>query len=203
MVSKILLKSFIILLIASYTPKTQAQAQNQVHEVDLLGLQSIQFSTINDEIYFYDGLINLKNNEILEGSISLNHIKDGKYSVILRTKDSCTYISNEDIEDVVLLEKNKHNVSQTRFVLLENHQKLLRELYFKDSENAIYDAMEKPFDGSVMNDVYVKENGSLIRLFDFWTSGPKKALINYINKRDNKKYKRRDFKSLEQLFATL
>ena len=63
--------------------------------------------------------------------------------------------------------------------------------------------MEKPFDGKTMSNIYVLENDKLVYIFNFWHSGPKADLLNYFEDRDKKKYKRRDFKNLEKLFAQL
>ena len=51
--------------------------------------------------------------------------------------------------------------------------------------------------------VFIKENNILTDTFNFWSSGEKKDIINYINERDETKYKRGDFKSLDELFSKL
>ncbi|MDG5491753.1 hypothetical protein [Psychroserpens sp. SPM9] len=179
------------------------QAQN--HEIELLGLQTILNNTNDANDYqFFDGEIHLKTEEVLKGDISVNRINEHqKYAAIIRIENECFYIANTKIKEVYLYERIDKRDTKTKFVTINGHHKLFREVYKKDTETIVYDLMDKPFDGKILNDVHIMENGNLLSIFNFWTSGPKKDLINYLNKRDNKNYKRRDFKSLEQLFATL
>lgn len=197
MTSKRLFSSVILCVVLFAT----SYAQNE--DLDLLN-QQLFFMSINDDIYFYDGQINLNNNDVIYGRMSVNHKRDSKQSVILITQDCWEYIPNDEIHSVVLFGlNNTDDHSETKFVSIENQEKLFRELYVKDSENAIYDLLAKPFDESVMSDIYVMEDNTLIRTYNFWHSGPKADLINYFKDRDNKNYKRRDFKSLDMLFAKL
>lgn len=177
-----------------------SNAQNE--DLYLLN-QQLFLMSINDDVYFFDGQINLKNNEVINGLVSINHIKDDKQSVILRANDCWDYIPNEEINSVILFSIENNDYIETKFVSIENQEKLFRELYVKDSENAIYDLHEKPFDDRVIVDIYVLEDNKLIRTYNFWHSGPKADLINYFKDRDNKDYRRRDFKSLDDLFAKL
>ncbi|WP_298903895.1 hypothetical protein [uncultured Psychroserpens sp.] len=200
MASKILIKSIFLLCITLSFTNLQAQQ----HEVELLGLETIQFSTINnDDVYYYTGQIRLKDQQTFNGLISINHKRYKDYTTILKTKDKCVYIPNENIDTVILYKDDNRDYTETTFVSIKGHDKLFREIYKKDNSTIVYDLLKKPFDGKIMNDIYIKENGKLVSIFNFWSSGPKKDLINYINKRDTKTYKRRDFKSLKDLFAKL
>ena len=198
MISKFLQKSAFVIscLLVSFSVKAQSD------DVFLLNQILVQ-TEINDKNYFYFGNINLTNNEVLTGNISLNNYRNGQYTAILKTEDSCQYIPNTEIETVELFNNDDNFNQSTRFITLQNKQKLYRELHVKDSKNAIYDSMEKPFDGKVMSGIYVLENNSLHSIYNFWHSGPKADLLNYFEDRDHKKYKRRDYKNLERLFAQL
>ena len=201
MAFKTLLKSILILSITFGLSKAFAQQQ---HEVDLLGLETVLLSSINNnDIHYYDGQVNLKNNQTVKGLISINQRRYKSYVTILKTEKDCIYIPNNSIDNVVLYEDNSRDYKQTSFVSIKGHDKLLREVYKKDDKTIVYDMLKKPFDGKTMNDIYIKENDKLVSIFNFWSSGSKKDLINYINKRDDKTYRRRDFKSLKDLFAKL
>ncbi len=164
--------------------------------------QQLIFGTYTaDDNSFYDGEIHLKNSEILKGSISLNLKNHGQYATLLIGKDEHTYIPNDEINYVLVSDNDQS--SKTKFVSIQGQSKLFRELYRKNDQTIVYDLLEKPFDGRIMNDIHIKAQGKLVSIFDFWTSGPKKDLINYINKRDGMNYRRRDFKSLDDLFAKL
>ena len=197
MISKIIQKSCIALFLISTVTIANAQ------DVDL-ALVNLQIALDNqNNVDFYDGQVQLKNNETYQGRISLNHFNGDQYAVLLRTNDGCTHISNEEINSVTLFGNDRYKTTETQFVSLEGHDKLFRILYKKDDGIAVYDSIEKPFDNSIMNDVYILEDNELVSIFNFWSSGPKKDIINYLNERDNSNYKRRDFKSLDDLFAKL
>ncbi|MGB3607833.1 MAG: hypothetical protein WA775_11410 [Psychroserpens sp.] len=198
MVSKLYAASFAILLLFSMG-SLQAQSDEEIV------LNQLVFNSIieGNSPSFYFGNINLKNNQVLKGDISLNKRQNNEYAAILRNEDGLEYILNSEIESITLIENTYDTGLSTRFVPLKNQEKLFRQLYLKDSENAIYDLLEKPFDGRVMNDVYVLNNNELISIYNFWHSGPKADLLHYFEDRDKKAYKRRDFKTLDTLFAQL
>lgn len=198
MTSKFLLKSILAILFLTASPIVKGQSDD-----DFILQQTLLNIQLNDTNYFYDGIIYLKNNEVLTGNIGLNRQRDGQYAALLITDDGCQYIPNTEIEIVELFANDDNDYESTVFIPLKDKEKLYRELYVKDAENAIYDSMKKPFDGKIMSGVYVLENNSLLSIYNFWHSGPKADLLNYFEDRDQKKYKRRDFKNLETLFAQL
>lgn len=197
MTSKINLSFFVLLGFLAFNTKALAQDEN----LDLFNQQLFFYSNLDYD--FYDGEITMKNNEIINGILSLNHIDNEQYAVILSTDDGCIYIPNEDVSSVTLFEIDKGKTTATKFVAIEGYDKLFRELYIKNENYAIYDLLEVPYDSKIINDVYIKENNTLVSIDNFWTSGPKKDLINYINERDNTDFKRKDFKSLNTLYAKL
>ena len=199
MISKSLFKQLALIIILSISFTSQAQ------EVDLnyINLQTIIFNNLNDETSFYEGEVNLKNNTSLTGLISINHKRNGKYITIIKNNDECHYISNQEIYNVSLLNKDNKSETQTSFLQINEDGKLYRLVYQNNDGTSVYDTSTKPFNNLLIGEVIVKENNELYFIFDFWTSGPKKDLINYINERDGKAYKRRHFKSLDTLFACL
>ncbi|MBV7270462.1 hypothetical protein [Winogradskyella luteola] len=197
MMYKIFRKSIVLTLFISVLTVINAQEL----DINLVNLNTV-IENSND-YSFYNGEIHLKTNETLKGRISLNHINDDQYAVLLKTDKGHIYVSNKDVNSVILFDENKGKILETKFVSFDGHDKLFRELYIKDDETAIYDSMEKPFDNKIMSGVYVLEDDELKYIYNFWSSGPKKDIINYINERDDSNYKRRDFKSLNDLFAIL
>ncbi|WP_299335537.1 hypothetical protein [uncultured Psychroserpens sp.] len=202
MITKTLHKTCILLVILSFSNLVEAQnTEQQILQTNLLTLQFLEAN--NNDSKFYDGEIYLKNQDTLRGSISLNHAKAKTYAAILSTDDGYEYISNQEIESVVLYGEYRDQALSSRFVPLKDHELLYREVYKKDEHTAIYDGSTNPFRGILVGRVLVKDHNTIEDIFNFWASGPKKDLINYINKRDNKNYKRRDFKTIEDLFAKL
>jgi len=172
----------------------------QEEQIDLINLQ-LQNS---NETYFYDGTINLKDNSTIEGRISLNNKRYGEYFTIVKTKDSCIFVPNTNVNSVVLYETNKNTTVETKFEALNDDDKLYRQIFHNDKKNVtIYDSSKKPYRNQLGYGVFVKENELLTYTHNFWSSGPKKDLINYLNKRDKTKYRRRDFKSLDALFEKI
>lgn len=190
-------------LIISFSMIISLSLNAQKNDDDLVNLQTVLFLTQNNpKTYFFDGKINLNNNDSLIGQISVNHKKNGEYSTIFRHNDSCTFVPNKTIKAVTLFEQDRK--SETKFRFINDSNKLYREIFYNEKKNiSVYDTSDKPFNDKLIAEVFVKENDTIINTFDFWTSGPKKDLINYLRKRDGIKYKRRDFDSLQDLFETL
>lgn len=170
---------------------------------------AIEYFTLFHPIYqsnevdynpFYKGVIHKKDGSVLNGKISLNYNENTENSTIIKQNDDWEYILNADIDYVVLYNNEQ---SETLFYAIRDKDILYREIFKKDDKTVVYDSSNKPFEHTLIAPVFVKENEVLVNTFDFWTSGPKKDLVNYINERDGKKYKNRDFKSLEDLFEKL
>ena len=187
---------FVILFFCLFSFSLVAQQA----QLDMLNLVNTQLQNAND-ISFYNGKVNLKDNNSIDGRVSINNKRFGEYFTIVRTKDSCVYIPNAKINSVVLNENHKGTTIETKFELLNDGDKLYRQIYHNNTKNVtVYDSSEKPFRNRLGYGVFVKEKDLLTYTYNFWSSGPKKDLINYINKRDKTKFKRRDFKSLQELF---
>ena len=169
--------------------------------LEMLNIVNMQLQNA-DELHFFKGKIELKNNTTITGNIGINAKRYGKYYTVVRTKDSCNYILNEEINAVYLYETQKGVATETKFEALEEGNKLYRRIFHNEKRNVtVYDTSVVPFRNRLAYGVFVKDKGVLTYTHNFWTSGPKKDLINYINKRDKTKYKRRDFKTLQDLFA--
>jgi hypothetical protein len=205
MISKTIVHSFIILLIATGVPKSQAQEQNREHEVVRLGLESITpNSNYSKTLHFFEGRIKLKDSTYFFGEICLNQLdKNQKYAAILRIDECAFYIPNATIKNIVLQQVLDKKNMKTKFISIDKEDKLFREVYKKDPNTIVYDLKESPFDGKTLNDVHIMDNGNLLEIYKLTPSGPKKDIINYLNKRDNKTYNRGDFKTLKDVFASL
>ena len=178
-------------------------SRSQEADLDYINLQTIFLNDLNNEASFFEGQIHLKDNTTLNGLVSLNRSHYGEYVTVIRNDDGCRNIPNQNIDHVLLFDNNAESNSKTTFLQINEDGKLYRLVYQNEKGTSVYDTSNRPFDELLIGEVVVQENDALNYIFDFWTSGPKKDLINYINKRDGKTYKRRDFKSLSTLFACL
>jgi hypothetical protein len=194
-----LLKTGIILLVFIILPPSMS-AQNQNSEIHNL-TNLLLINSIDDDLYFFDGTISLNNQEILNGEISINHKNEGEYSVIIKTENIRKHIPNKDIDYVKMRRENDTNM--TKFVVINDDGKLYREVFTNENNTSLYDTSHKPFDGILIGEVLINDDGNIISTYNFWASGPKKGLINYINKRDGLNYKRSDFKTIQDLFQVL
>jgi hypothetical protein len=155
-------------------------------------------NNLNTNRPFYDGKIILNNSTILEGKISVNQSFKSKMITIFNSADNYEPIDNKLIKEVVLLStENK----VTKFFNLNNDERLYRLVHQKDTLVSVYDSSNKLQDNSLIGRILIIENNTLTDTWNFWSSGPKKDLINYLNDRDDTTFKRRDFKCLDELFA--
>lgn len=161
------------------------------------------FTTVfmnDDDDPFFEGNIELKNGDVLYGKVSINKSIYGNYMAIYNSDSETRYIPNHTIAQVFL--KNKRGEA-TKFIAINDDGKLYRSVFSNTSNTTIYDTSKKPFDNRLVGEVIIESNGVYESIFNFWSSGPKQDLINYLKKRDGIAYKRRDFKSIQQLFAAL
>jgi|GEM_PF-3574418 len=151
-----------------------------------------------EEEQYYPGKIILKSKDTLIGMVSLNYRIKENFSALFDDGIQAIKIPNESIGKIVLADK--HN-SLTEFESIDNSKLLYRVLY--SGKMKIYDSSSRPQNGSLVSGVFIKEDDRVQNLFNFWSSGPKQDLIDYINKRDNEHFKRRDFKTTDEIFAYL
>ena len=150
-----------------------------------------------DEAY-YPGKIILKSNDTLVGKISLNYRIKENFSALFNDGIKEVKIPNDSIAKIILSYKNNE---LTEFESLDNSKQLYRVLY--SGKVKIYDSSSRPQAGNLVSGVFIKENDQVYGLFNFWSSGPKQDMIDYINKRDGENFKRRDFKTNDAIFAYL
>jgi hypothetical protein len=162
------------------------------------------FFNNSNQTYFHDGTVTLNNTTTINGRFSLNYYKDDTYSVIHIEDGERHYISTDSITSVTLFRKEKNDIiDKTLFVKAKDDSKLYRMISDETYPVKLFDSATKPFSGLLIGDVFVQENDSITHTYNFWSSGPKQDVINYINKRDNTNYKRRDFKTINDLVVQL
>lgn len=200
---------FIDFVIKTLKDKVMKAIFSKPHYLVLLFLLGSSFSysqtvfdfygnyVIQPEEEYYSGKIILKSQDTLVGAVSLNYRIKEDFATLFNNGMQELQIPNENIEKIVLIKDN----SFTEFERIENSKLLYRVVY--SGKAKIYDSSSKPLNGSLVSGVFVKENDQVHNLFDFWSSGPKQDLIAYINKRDNENFKRKDFKSTNEIFAYL
>lgn len=153
-----------------------------------------------ETLYFYDGTVTLNNNEVLTGAISLNLKTNKTYFTVIDDGTSIRYIPNTEIAQIALINKNNTALgTESVFEKLGDGSRLYRRI--AKGSVAVYDSSSRPFEGNMVSGVFIKDDNKVHSIFNFWTSGAKQDLLNYINKRDNTKYKRSDFKSVTDLIA--
>lgn len=179
--------------------------------LSILFFTQLSFSQIiNDEIgaiiffseedIFYDGQLILSNNDTISGSISLNHFKKDGYVTKFEDDKGLRPIFNKDISQVILTHTDKNgNTTQTLFLKLDDSLKFYRVL--KEGSVTVFDSSVRPYNGNLVASVLIKSDEEIIDTFNFWTSGPKQDLINYLNEREGTSYKRRDFKSVDEIIS--
>lgn len=179
--------------------------------LSILFFTQLSFSQIiNDEIgaiiffseedIFYDGQLILSNNDTISGSISLNHFKKDGYVTKFEDDKGLRPIFNKDISQVILTHTDKNgNTTQTLFLKLDDSLKFYRVL--KEGSVTVFDSSVRPYNGNLVASVLIKSDEEIIDTFNFWSSGPKQDLINYLNEREGTSCKRRDFKSVDEIIS--
>ncbi|WP_178985112.1 hypothetical protein [Winogradskyella helgolandensis] len=152
---------------------------------------------------FYEGKIILKDSTVYIGKINVNQPFENKMITILNIDNNYTPIDNALIKEVHLEHTENKNLTETKFINLNSDERLYRLIYQNESLVTVYDSSNKLLDDLLVGRIIIKENNTLIDTWNFWSSGPKKDLINYINERDFTNFKQRNFKSLNDLFAKL
>ncbi len=159
--------------------------------------------TLNMNQPFYEGKIILKDSTVYIGKINVNQPFENKMITILNIDNNYTPIDNALIKEVHLEHTENKNLTETKFINLNSDERLYRLIYQNESLVTVYDSSNKLLDDLLVGRIIIKENNTLIDTWNFWSSGPKKDLINYINERDFTNFKQRNFKSLNDLFAKL
>lgn len=197
--------AFLFLLFLSFSTPTIGQNKSNSNAETLEALNLILlFNHLSNDFNNrtnkpYLGEMRLKNGDLIEGYLSLNNPVGDNYVVINFTENDSKIYPVDTIDEVKLY-KTDNTTADTVFKTIQNEKALLREVYNNNNDVAIYDTAISPFNNELSGSVYIKENDDLINTWFFWTSGPKHDLLRYIRNKDGIRYKRKDFKSLDDLF---
>lgn len=151
---------------------------------------------IHETITFYEGKVTMNDNTEINGLVSINHRRNKKFVTIVKSDGRTTYIPNHEIVAVTMISKINNTTLENTFEKIEMNGKLYRIVGI--GKRKIYDESTKP-STNLVGELFVKEQLNTHSLYNFWSSGPKQDLINYINKRDNKLFTKKDFKTKEEL----
>lgn len=160
-------------------------------------------ANLNTNVPFYEGKITLKDRTVLTGEISVNQQFQNTLITLFKSDDQYEAIANATIKDVSIFNSDTILTDVTKFVNINDDDRLYRLVYDNADETRVYDSSSKLTDTDLVGRIFIIKHNTLIDTWNFWSSGPKKDLINYLNDRDDTTYKRRDFESLTDLFAKL
>ncbi len=147
---------------------------------------------------FYQGEVILNNKTVVKGLVSINHRQKQQLVTIVKSTDNISYIPNSEIELVTISKSNNNNRTENSFEKIDTSGKLYRIV--GNGKRKIYDESSKPTT-NLVGEVFIKDGLNIISLYNFWSSGPKQDLVNYINKRDNKDFTKRDFNTIDELIS--
>ena len=159
--------------------------------------------TLNINSPFFEGQLILKDETVYNGKISINQPYQNKLITILNLDNNYVPIDNDLIKDVIFRRTENENETETKFTNLNSDDRLYRLIFQNESLVRVYDSSNELLDNSLAGRIIIEENNIITDTWNFWSSSPKKDVINYLNNRDNTNYKRRDFESLNDLFAKL
>ncbi|WP_028281906.1 hypothetical protein [Olleya marilimosa] len=192
-----------VLLLFMITANGQTKHKSNSSVIALETLNLITFlSTLNDYPNdFYQGEMTLNDGSIIIGYFSLNNSIADNYVVLHDDGETYNYYCKDEINDVMLY--NPNSDANTMFNFIKDDGKLYRKVFDNNIDVIVYDTANYPFDNKLVNEVIIDVNNQLIETWNFWTSGPKHDLIKYLRERDDVRYKRSDFKTLNDIFRRL
>jgi len=192
-----------VLLLFMITANGQTKHKSNSSVIALETLNLITFlSTLNDYPNdFYQGEMTLNDGSIIIGYFSLNNSIADNYVVLHDNGETYNYYCKDEINDVMLY--NPNSDANTMFNFIKDDGKLYRKVFDNNMDVIVYDTANYPFDNKLVNEVIIDVNNQLIETWNFWTSGPKHDLIKYLRERDDVRYKRSDFKTLDDIFRRL
>ncbi|WP_339873676.1 hypothetical protein [Olleya marilimosa] len=194
--------AFVLLLfMITANGQTKHKSNSSVIALETLNLITF-FSTLNDYPNdFYQGEMTLNDGSIIIGYFSLNNSIADNYVVLHDDGETYNYYCKDEINDVMLY--NPNSDANTMFNFIKDDGKLYRKVFDNNIDVIVYDTANYPFDNKLVNEVIIDVNNQLIETWNFWTSGPKHDLIKYLRERDDVRYKRSDFKTLDDIFRRL
>jgi len=203
MKSKTLTQLVAAFLLFFVTTSAIAQKDSNAIALETLNLINLLASIDDGPNEAYEGEMTLKNGEIITGMFSLNNPDGDDYVVIHYTPNDCdSYYYTDIIDNVVFYDTDQTN-SETIFKSENNSNYLLREVYNNGDDIIVYDSAISPLNNKLCGNVYIKKEEQLIDTWHFWSSGPKHDLIRYVRNKDGIRYKRKEFKSLDDLFEKI
>lgn len=201
MKSKITTLNFSVLFLLVFA--LPIQAQDNSNGLDLITMNLVGILDDNSgPNTFYEGEMTLKTGETITGYFSLNNPQKKDYVVLFENEDASKqqYYCSDEFKEVKLY---NDEATFTKFDFIKEDGKLYRQVYNNENNVIVYDTATSPFEGKLLAEVIINLNDDLINTWSFWSSGPKHDLIRYIRKRDGVRYKRSEFKSLEDIFERL
>ena len=191
----------LLLFMITANGQTRHKSNSSLLALETLNLITF-FNTLNTYPNdFYKGEMTLNNGSILIGYFSLNNSSTDNYVVLHDDGETYHYYCKDEIKDVMLYNPNSDN--NTIFEFIKDDGKLYRKVYDNNKDVIVYDTANYPFDNTLVDQVILDVDNQLIETWNFWTSGPKHDLIKYLRDRDNIRYKRSQFKSLDDIFEKL
>ncbi|MEL0643195.1 hypothetical protein V6251_02300 [Olleya sp. Ti.3.14] len=191
----------LLLFMITANGQTKHKSNSSLLALETLNLITF-FNTLNAHPNdFYKGEMTLTDGSILIGYFSLNNSSTDNYVVLHDDGETYHYYCKDEINDVMLY--NPNSDSNTIFEFIKDDGKLYRKVYDNNKDVIVYDTANYPFDNSLVDQVIIDVDNQLIETWNFWTSGPKHDLIKYLRDRDNIRYKRSQFKSLDDIFEKL
>lgn len=207
----IVLKSFGI-KIAFEKLNLKSKIMNAISRIPLLFVLLLTFPTVSfSQIYndeneqvipettsFYHGQIVLNDMTVVKGLVNINYRQNERFVTRVKSEGKILYIPNNEILLVTISSKNNNGVLENSFEKIDVDGKLYRIV--GNGKRKIYDESSKPTT-NLVGEIFVKEGLSSKSLYNFWSSGPKQDLIDYVNKRDNKDFRKKDFNNVDELIA--
>ena len=191
----------LLLFMITANGQTKHKSNSSLLALETLNLITF-FNTLNAHPNdFYKGEMTLTDGTILIGYFSLNNSSTDNYVVLHDDGETYHYYCKDEINDVMLY--NPNSDSNTVFEFIKDDGKLYRKVYDNNKNVIVYDTANYPFDNTLVDQVIIDVDNQLIETWNFWTSGPKHDLIKYLRDRDNIRYKRNQFKSLDDIFEKL
>ncbi len=207
----VVLKSFGI-KIAFEKLNLKSKIMNAISRIPLILVLLLTFPTMSfSQIYndeneqvipettsFYHGQIVLNDMTVVKGLININYRQKERFVTRVKSEGKILYIPNNEILLVTLSSKNNNGVLENSFEKIDVDEKLYRIV--GNGKRKIYDESSKPTT-NLVGEIFVKEGLNSKSLYNFWSSGPKQDLIDYVNKRDNKDFRKKDFNNVDELIA--
>jgi hypothetical protein len=158
------------------------------------------------QLSYHSGVAVTSSGDTLKGNICLK--EQSRISIVTK-RNALNIDTLIDVENVILVrlfdaDSLLNNQSYTDYIKFEgdNHY-LWRQVYKGNFElyDDLYASNESP--GKTGDFLMVKENGKSKTVSGFWTTSPKKKMIEYVNTRYSKDFTKKDFASVVDIINWL